>query len=321
MPASIEYLQKCAAQTGHQLTMLEKVTRLGEIALEVTCHAALRDSLALKGGTAINLCFGAPTRLSIDLDFNFIGCADREGMLRARPEIEKALFDLVRRLGYKVQQSAQAAASRKFYATYRSVLGHDDRIELDINYLWRTPLAGLREAELWQPGELARPRVLVVSEEELWVGKLLAFLDRTTPRDAWDVSRMHSIAPTVASSPSLRRWFVAMSFMLDHPVWNYDRARVSARLTSHAIESQLHPMLTRNDRPDAAELFELAWNVAGPLVTPTPREAEFTAHAQQAKLDPSLIFGNDTNAAQRFMTHPQVMWKLENLRRHRERLP
>jgi len=42
---------------------------------------------------------------------------------------------------------------------------------------------------MWQPGELDRPLVPVVSSVELCVGKLLALLDRATPRDAWDVAR------------------------------------------------------------------------------------------------------------------------------------
>lgn len=316
MPASLEYLERCAAQTGYQVTVLEKVIRLGEIAIEVGRHATLRGALALKGGTAINLCFGAPTRLSVDLDFNFIACADRDGMMRARPAIETALVALLRRIGYQVQQSAEAAASRKLYATYRSVLGPGARVELDINYLWRTPLLGVRSQELWQPGELERPRITVVSNEELWVGKLLAFLDRTAPRDAWDVSQMPSIAPDLAQSPSLRRWFAAMSFILDHPVATYDRDRLNGRLTTDAIESQLHPMLAGDDRPDPAELVALAWSVAEPLVTLSPREAEFAARAQRADLDATLIFADDAEAARRFELHPQVMWKLQNLRRH-----
>lgn len=315
MPASLEYLERCAAETGHSVIAMEKVTRLGEIAGEIGRHPTLRRALVLKGGTAINLCAGPPPRMSVDLDFNFVGCADRADMVQARPTIEKAILDLVRRLGYEVQQSAEAAASRKIYARYRSVLGPGDRIELDINYLWRTPLAGVRGAELWQPGELDRPSITVVSDEELWIGKLLAFLDRTAPRDAWDVSRMPSIASALPRSPRLRRWFVAMSFILDHPLPTYDRNRLGRRLSPDAVETQLHPMLTGDDRPDAAELLRDAWRVAEPLMALTAREATFVERAQQADLDARLIFDDD-DEAQRFASHPQVTWKLHNLRRH-----
>jgi hypothetical protein len=69
MNVSLEYLQRCSAQTGYQVPPLEKVVRLGEMAGDVERHPFLGKVLALKGGTALNLCFGPPKRLSVDLDF------------------------------------------------------------------------------------------------------------------------------------------------------------------------------------------------------------------------------------------------------------
>jgi hypothetical protein len=51
----------------------------------------LSGTLVLKGGTALNLAFGPPARLSVDLDFNCVGHVERERMLAARPEIERAV--------------------------------------------------------------------------------------------------------------------------------------------------------------------------------------------------------------------------------------
>lgn len=107
-----------------------------------------------------------------------------------------------------------------------------------------------------------------------------------------------------------------MSFILDHPVGTYDRERLRTRLTTDAIRSQLHPMMARDERPNSTDLLALSWRVAEPLVTPTPVEAEFLARSQCAELDATLIFGDDTAAARRFESHPQVQWKLQNLRRH-----
>jgi len=71
MSVSLEYLERCAGETGFQVASLEKVTRLGELAGDIARHAFLAEVLALKGGTALNLAFGAPSRLSVDLDFNY----------------------------------------------------------------------------------------------------------------------------------------------------------------------------------------------------------------------------------------------------------
>lgn len=321
MPASLEFLESGARKTGYQAATLEKVVRLGEIASEISRHPTLSDQLALKGGTAINLCPGPPERLSVDLDFNFIGCADRSGMIEARPHVERSLRELLRRLGYRVQMSPDAAASRKIFANYRSALGPEDRVEVDINYLWRVPLAGLQRVTLWQPDPLERPTVLMVSNEELWTGKVLAFLDRTAPRDAWDMSRLGMSPILRQSARGLRRWCIAMSIILDRPLAHYARDRLAARLTVDAIKSQLHPMLGLASRPEPAELADGAWRVAAPLLSTERSEAEFLNLAMSGTLAPQLIFAEDTESAARFTSHPQVAWKMQNLLRHLRKQP
>jgi hypothetical protein len=56
MSVSLEYLQRCSAETGYAVGPLEKVVRLGEMAGEIGRHPLLGRVLALKGGTALNLC-------------------------------------------------------------------------------------------------------------------------------------------------------------------------------------------------------------------------------------------------------------------------
>jgi len=158
MSVSLAFLERAAAETGFRPVALEKVVRLGELARDIARHPLLGEVLVLKGGTAINLCLGAtPRRLSVDLDYNYVGHRDREAMLVARPGIEAALADLARRGGYRVQQSADAFAGRKIHLGYRSALGHEDRIEIDVNYLFRFPMDDIVEREVWQPGSLDRP--------------------------------------------------------------------------------------------------------------------------------------------------------------------
>jgi predicted nucleotidyltransferase component of viral defense system len=131
---SLEYLQYCSAQTGYRIGPLEKVVRLGELAADLSRHPFLGKALVLKGGTVLNLCFGPPKRLSVDLDFNYIGNPDRKNMLEDRPKVEEAISENSRRQGYRVQRSSDAFAGHKIYLSYRSTLGHDDRIEVDLNY-------------------------------------------------------------------------------------------------------------------------------------------------------------------------------------------
>jgi hypothetical protein len=62
---SLEFLDRCASESGFRVAALEKVGRLGELAGDIMRHPFLGKALALKGGSAINLCFGPPKRLSV----------------------------------------------------------------------------------------------------------------------------------------------------------------------------------------------------------------------------------------------------------------
>jgi len=223
MNPSREYLQACSIETGYQIAPLEKVVRLGEMAGDITRHPFLGKVLALKGGTALNLCFGPAKRLSVDLDYNYIGNLEREKMLEDRPRVEEAIYELGRRRGYQPRWSAESHAGRKIFLTYRSVIGHDDRIEVDLNYIFRLPLVQRDVRELWQPGELDRVRVLVVGLEELLAGKLIALLDRSAARDVWDVANLSAEAIEVVRSRQFRHRFIALSAILDHPLHTYTK--------------------------------------------------------------------------------------------------
>jgi hypothetical protein len=58
MNPSLEFLERCSGETGYQVSSLEKVVRLGEIAGDIARHPLLGEVLALKGGIH-NPCEGA----------------------------------------------------------------------------------------------------------------------------------------------------------------------------------------------------------------------------------------------------------------------
>jgi predicted nucleotidyltransferase component of viral defense system len=318
MNRSREWFQAVARETGYRADILEKVTRLGEIAAELARHPLLGRVLALKGGTALNLAFGPPTRLSVDLDFNYLGEEDREGMLKDRPDVERAVEVVARAGGYQIQRSSDQHAGRKVYLGYLSTAGTADRIEVDLNFLHRVPLDPPGVAELWQPGDAERPRVNVVSAAELVTGKLLASLDRAVPRDLYDVPGLPSIMGNSWGAPRMRSIFVALAGVLDHPLHAYARDRW-ARVTDRMVEEQLHPMLIEGVRPTATELREAALGVVEPLLDLTPAEREYTDRIQVGDLCSELLFPDDEELASRVAKHPALLWKAENAQRHRNR--
>ena len=204
MNLSAEYIEGLAAETGFRSETLEKVIRLGELAADIGRHPLLSRVLVLKGGTALNLMFGSPARLSVDLDFNYIGQEDRVRMQADRPAVERAVAIIAEGQGYRVQQSRDAHAGRKIYLSFASSVGTPDRIEVDLNFLFRVPLGEVTTRPLWQPPRVANPEVRVVPLEELFTGKLRATLDRAMPRDLFDTIRLPGYAMRDINNYSMR---------------------------------------------------------------------------------------------------------------------
>ena len=313
MRPSKPFLERSSAETGFQPGTLEKVIRLGEMAGELARHPLLGETLLLKGGTALNLCFGVPRRLSVDLDYNYIGATDRETMLTQRGEVESALDDLARRIGYQVQRSADAFAGRKHYLRYQSVFGGSDRIEIDLNYLFRIPIGTPQTVSMWQPSELDRPEIRVVSMGELCAGKMLALLDRAAPRDAWDVAHLPELAGPTLTSKAFRAQFIALSSILPEPLTSYRRDRLLKRINQESVSEHLWPMLAEVEVPAAGELVEKAWQVIEPFVLMEKAERAFVDGIARGVFRGDLL-DIEGNAATELEQHPAIQWKLRNVR-------
>jgi len=314
MSVSLEYLQRCGAETGFQPATLEKVVRLGELAGDIARHPLLGKALALKGGTPLNLAFGPPRRLSVDLDYNYVAHVEREAMLVDRPRVEEAVAVVAGRQGYRVQPSADAFAGRKLQLRYGSVLGGAGVIQIDINYLHRLALDEAGSRLLWQPGELDRPRVAVVGVSELLVGKILALLDRGSPRDAWDVANLpESLAATV-STPRFRQLFMTLAATLDRPLATYSRQRLDTQLAAGRVAAHLAPMLAVEGPPDGRALADRAWETIACLLALGRDELEFFVAIDRGELRLDLLFPDQSSEAARLAAHPALQWKLANAR-------
>lgn len=316
MSLSLEFLDRCASESGFRVAALEKVGRLGELAGDIMRHPFLGEALALKGGSALNLCFGPPKRLSVDLDFNYIGHAEREKMLEERPLLEAALVELANKRKFRVQKSAEAFAGRKFYLHFRSVLGPEDRIEVDLNFVFRVPLSRLESCEFWQPGELDRPVVRTVGRDELIIGKMLAMLDRGAARDVWDIANLPGQVSEHLAAVRFRKLFIAFSITLDHSLSTYRRDRLERLVTDRVIMEQVAPLINVEIEPRASDLIVKAWAVVGRFLDLSADEKDYVESANRGDLRMELIFPGDQQEAMRIAAHPAIQWKIANVQAH-----
>jgi len=312
-----ETIAKLTLESTFPPVPLEKVIRLGEVVELVSRHPLLSRVLALKGGTALNLFDGPPPRLSVDLDFNYVGALDRQGMLNERPDVERAIGAIARELQYRVQWSREEHAGRKVFLNYTNTTGGMDRIEVDLNFAHRLPLVPLRRARMWQPGELHQPEVAVCGLEEIAAGKVCATLDRHRPRDLFDVARLPGLGARFWSEPSFKRLVVAFTGILDHALHTYGRTRLG-RVRGVDIEAELLPMLGGQADVNRDDLVGRAWEAIKPIITLDDSEREFVDSLQVGDVRLDLLFPDDVEMRERLEKWPPLLWKAQNARKARK---
>lgn len=100
---SKEYLTKLSDKSGFRPDSLQKQMTLLDLLREINRHPLLSKQFALKGGTAINLFCFQLSRLSVDIDLNYIGSPDRKTMLKDRSIAEQEMKKLIESKGISIK--------------------------------------------------------------------------------------------------------------------------------------------------------------------------------------------------------------------------
>jgi len=192
MKLSRERLVYDSAASGFRPEILEKVIHLLSLLEAMQGHPYLKNRLALKGGTALNLFLFDLPRLSVDIDLNYIGARDRATMLAERPLVEQAISAVCSREGFSTARVPDDHAGGKWRLRYESVLGQGGTLEVDLNYMLRIPLWPCVAMESHAIGSFKEVNFPVLDEHELAAGKIAALLARHAARDLFDVHQLLS---------------------------------------------------------------------------------------------------------------------------------
>ena len=302
-----------AAARGYRPEILEKVYRLLDLLEQFMAVPYLKERLVLKGGTAINLfCTDQLPRLSIDLDFNYVGSADRETMRQERPQLEAILLDICQRQHYSLYRNPRAHAGGKMVLVYDSLIGNKGRLEVDLNYIFRVPL--------WSPVWMASPvwpkqaHVTVLDIHELAVGKLHALLGREVSRDLFD---SHQLLTTWPLDPNKLRLAFTVYAGMERDNWQ----RISVdniAYTVKDIRDKLIPVLKRDSAPKTSRsdidqwAKQLVIESMDALSAVLPFQADEKAFLDclqtHGEIKPELI-SDDEAFCWRVKRHPSLLWR------------
>ena len=321
MSFSLGDLQREAAATGFSADLLEKTGRLLGLLDAIRSHPFLGPRVALKGGTALNLfVFDAP-RLSVDIDLNYVGAPQREVMLAERPQVDQAVQAVCGREGLAVRRVPDEHAGGKWRLSYTSGAGGSGNLELDMNFLLRTPLWPVTFLDSRAGGSLRALQVPVLDIHELAAGKLAALLSRSTSRDLFDACQL-------LRRDDLERGRLRIAFVVYGAASRKDWRSVSVGdvgVDVRELRRRLLPTLRTVAVPASGaaterwlnELVAECRDRLSAVLPLTAEEREFVGRLNdRGEIAPELL-GVDAAMKELIGAHPALAWKALNLRRHR----
>jgi predicted nucleotidyltransferase component of viral defense system len=322
MKVSRQRLQAEAQTTGFRPEVLEKAIHLLNLLEGLRSHPFLKGRLALKGGTALNLFLFDLPRLSVDIDLNYIGAADRETMMAERPKVEQAVEAVCAREGLQTVRVPSDHAGGKWRLRYDSALGEGGNLELDLNFMFRVPLWPVEPLDSKPLGTYRATEIPVLDIHELAAGKLAALLARSASRDLFDAHLL--LTQGRLDDAKLRLGFVLYGAM-NRRDWREVRASDVA-LDAKDVENQLVPVIRKDYLADAGKqrnwaermLKECRRGLKKVLPLAKEEKAFLDRLLDEGEIEPSLLT-SDPSMIERIGSHPLLQWKALNVRQHKGR--
>ena len=303
-----EELDTLAKKTGFLKNSLEKMFRLLDILSVLRTHPITKNAFVLKGGTALNLFILDIPRISVDIDLNYIQSISRSSMLTDRKIINSEIQKIFHS-SYEIKMSRDVHALTQFELRYETSSGSSDMLKLEINYLKRITLL---PPQIMRLDRFNRNiEFLCLDFLELLATKIIALLNRYTPRDLFDVYQM------VNSPPKIRKDLLKMLLLFYGVVTDteiFELFKLKFHLISQAdIQNKLYPMLQKRTYPDREDLVVNVENFLSPYLSLSDNEDEALRNFYKTgQADIDILFPQK-EIQERVLKSPSFKWKIKNI--------
>lgn len=173
---------------------MNKEQYIAQVTLLLDCLTVLKDQqlFALKGGTAINFFICNLPRLSVDIDLTFLKKSPRDDAISEIGNGLRAIGQsiLKKRNRYKIKE----IKNRDGILQKIVIIDELTSIKIEPNFTLRGTLLPVVEMDINKAVEdrflYSIKNIPVLSEAELYAGKICAALSRQHPRDLFDIKEL-----------------------------------------------------------------------------------------------------------------------------------
>ncbi|MDR0863967.1 MAG: nucleotidyl transferase AbiEii/AbiGii toxin family protein [Candidatus Symbiothrix sp.] len=302
-----------AAETGFIRDNLEKVFRLCDILQFLNTDSTISKYLSLKGGTAINLTVFNMPRLSVDIDLDFSKVCDREEMLSIRAIINENLLNFMFAQGYALSPNTKNPHSLDSWVFYfQNSAGNRDNIRIEINYSMRNHILPIEKRKTNVKLLGIDYEVNTLSILELFGSKIKALIERTAPRDLYDVQNMIKQNIIKLEEQDLLRKIILFYLALGGKnkitlPFNFDNIN---NLKYNQIRANLIPVLRKSERFDFETAKTEVKAYLSNLMILSDEEIAFIEQFNQGNYQPELLF-KDAEILERIKVHPMAVWRIK----------
>lgn len=299
-----------AEELGFIKDTLEKVTRLADILEYLNTNPVLKENLALKGGTAINLTIFNLPRLSVDIDLDYLITNSREEMLENRDIINSAIDKYMLSQGYMMNPKTKNPHSLDSWVyDYIGSSGNKDNIKIEINYSLRSHVLEAEERSIITKHFSNEYRVKSLAPIEIFAAKLNALLSRAAARDLYDVRNMiHFNLFAESDKETLRKCIIFYSAISAKVINKTFDTKAIDSITHRKIKTDLLPVIKRKEEFDLESAKKYVKEYIGELMILSLKEIEFLERFESGKYTPDLLF-EDKEILNRIKNHPMALWK------------
>lgn len=301
------YYARVADATGFPVGPLETVFRLADLLASVDPVVMAR--FVLRGGTAVHLIHLDMSRLSVDVDLDYVGSTDAEAAAAARPGILASLRAAARVSGYGVVEERHSYALAHLRLGYHDAQGRPASIRVDVNFLDRVPILPPVRRELRHPfsDDLAPLMLQTLDLPELAATKTVALARRQAPRDLFDVALL--VQRNAAPWSLVRTLAVVRGAAYPPPSPAEYQAAAVDRVSTAAWRSEVVSLARRPLPVQLQEARKIARGHLERVASLEDSHRRFLRHLDQGSIRADLL-ELDEGSRERVRRNPGLLWRL-----------
>jgi hypothetical protein len=231
-------------------------------------------------------------------------------MMASRSIINDRIEKYMRASGYSLSpKSKQYHALDSFVYEYSNSGRMKDNIKVEINYMLRSHVLNLEQRRSKSTSESGGVSVLSVAPIEIFASKIVALINRTAPRDLYDIYNLLKFGLFDESEEILLRKCIVYYSAIgaESPPFEFHLGAID-QITQKRVKTDLYPVLRSKDNFDLQSAQSQVKTWLEVLLTLEDNERKFLNAFRDKKYYPELLFESN-ELLERIQNHPMALWK------------